>query len=166
MSIPCLHSPLVDTSVPSISRRASAKNSSGCCAHTFNRVSLITSNKRAHIVGLEAPAKIPGRGGIGNPPGVHRLQISFVLAPQFQIFQAGAVTQGVKGEVQDVVAFVVRQMDLQELQPPVDRFGQYNTDGGVTANTLLELYRQFPMARNLDHYMERVAEMSPPAECD
>ena len=38
--------------------------------------------------------------------------------------------------------------------------GQYNTDGGVTANTLVELYCLFPMVRNLNHYVERVAKMS------
>ena len=37
---------------------------------------------------------------------------------------------------------------------------QYNTAGGVTANTLVELYRLFPMVRNLDHYVDRVTEMS------
>ena len=37
---------------------------------------------------------------------------------------------------------------------------QYNTAGGVTAITLLELYRLFPTVRNLDHYIDRVAKMS------
>jgi replicative DNA helicase len=36
---------------------------------------------------------------------------------------------------------------------------QYNTAGGITADTLLELYRLFPMVRNLDHYVDRVVEM-------
>jgi replicative DNA helicase len=38
--------------------------------------------------------------------------------------------------------------------------GRYNTVGGVTANTLIELYYLFPMVRNLDHYVNRVAEMA------
>ena len=38
--------------------------------------------------------------------------------------------------------------------------GPYGAEGGVSATTLLELFRQFSMVRHLLYYMERVAEMS------
>ena len=122
--MPCLHSPLVDTSVPSMSMRGFGEELCGLLCPNLQPRLVDHIQQRAHLVGLEAPTEVAGGGGIGNPPGVHRLQISFILTPQFEIFQAGAVTQGVQGEVQYVVALVVRQMDLQELQPTVQCFGQ------------------------------------------
>ena len=38
--------------------------------------------------------------------------------------------------------------------------GEYNAEDGISATTLLELFRQFSMVRHLLYYMERVAEMS------
>jgi replicative DNA helicase len=38
--------------------------------------------------------------------------------------------------------------------------GQYCAENGVSAVTLVELYRLFPMVRHLPYYVERVAEMS------
>jgi replicative DNA helicase len=37
--------------------------------------------------------------------------------------------------------------------------GQYNAVDGVSAATLVELYRLFPLVRHLPYYVERVAEM-------
>ena len=38
--------------------------------------------------------------------------------------------------------------------------GQYNAEDGVSAATLVELFRLVPMVRHLPCYVERVAEMS------
>ena len=38
--------------------------------------------------------------------------------------------------------------------------GQYNAEDGVSATTLVELFRLFPLVRHLPYYVERVAEMS------
>ena len=43
----------------------------------------------------------------------------------FEIFQAGRVAQRVEGKVQHVVALVVRQMNLQQVQSTVDGVGQF-----------------------------------------
>ena len=43
--MPFLHSPSVSLSVPSMSRVARLKNSFGCLAHTFRRMSLTMSMK-------------------------------------------------------------------------------------------------------------------------
>jgi replicative DNA helicase len=38
--------------------------------------------------------------------------------------------------------------------------GQYDAEDGVSATTLVELFRLFPVVRHLPCYVERVAEMS------
>ena len=38
--------------------------------------------------------------------------------------------------------------------------GQYNTENGVSAATLVELFRLFPLVRHLPFYVERVTDMS------
>ena len=38
--------------------------------------------------------------------------------------------------------------------------GQYNTEDGVSAATLVELFRPAPLVRKLPYYVERVAKMS------
>jgi hypothetical protein len=43
-----------------------------------------------------------------------------VVAAQLDVFEARAFAQGVVGEVEHVIGFVVRQRDLQELQAAVD----------------------------------------------
>ena len=37
--------------------------------------------------------------------------------------------------------------------------GQYGAEGGVSATTLVELFRLLPLVRHLPYYVERVAEM-------
>ena len=53
-----------------------------------------------------------------------RVQIDLVVAEQFQVLQARAAGQDVVGDVQHVVALVVRQMDLEQLHFRVDRLDQ------------------------------------------
>ena len=38
--------------------------------------------------------------------------------------------------------------------------GWYNAEDGVSAATLVELFRLLPLVRHLHHYVDRVAEMS------
>ena len=67
------------------------------------------------------PAEVAGRGGIGNPPRAERVQVDFVVTPQFQMFQAGAAGQQVVGHVQHVVRFAVRQIEFEDWHVSVDR---------------------------------------------
>src|SRR5262249_37242987 len=43
-----------------------------------------------------------------------------VVAAQFEIFQAAAAAQRIVGEIEDMVGLVIRQMDLERVQPAVD----------------------------------------------
>ena len=75
-------------------------------------------------MGLEAATEVAGRGGIGDSPGIDGIQVHFIVAAQFEIFQAGRVAQGVEGEVQHVIALMIGQVNLQQVQTPVDGLGQ------------------------------------------
>ena len=75
----------------------------------------------ADVRGGEAAAEVARRGGVGNAPGAQRVEVAFVVAQEFQVFQARAARQEIVGDVQHMVRFVVGQMDLQHLQAVVDR---------------------------------------------
>src|SRR4051812_39921472 len=53
----------------------------------------------------------------------------FVVAAEFDVLEAGAVAEGVVGDVEDVVGLVVGQVDLQEVEPLVDGPGQAEAVG-------------------------------------
>jgi hypothetical protein len=83
-----------------------------------------------HLIGrLEAAAKVPGRGGVGNAAGPQGVQVRLVVAQQLQILQAAAPAHHVVGDVQHVVRLVVRQMDLEQVNPPVDQADQVDLAG-------------------------------------
>ena len=56
----------------------------------------------------EAPTEVAGRGGVGNASRAQGVEKVFVGAAEFDVLQTGAVAEGVVGEVEDVVGFVVR----------------------------------------------------------
>ena len=43
--------------------------------------------RRFDMARREPPAEVAGRGGIGDPIGAQRVEVSFVLAPQLQVFR-------------------------------------------------------------------------------
>ena len=53
-----------------------------------------------------------------------------------------------------------RPIDVTLLVGELRDSGKYNAEGGVSAATLVELFRLFPLVRHLPYYLERVAEMS------
>ena len=74
--------------------------------------------------GTEAAAEIACGGGIGNALRPQGVEEGLVVAAQLDVFQAGAVAQSVVGNVQDVVRFVIRLMNQEHMQTPVDGLGQ------------------------------------------
>ena len=122
--MPCLHSPVVSTSVPSASMRAWSKNVVRLPGPGLDADVVEDVQERVHILGLEAPAEIAGGGRIGDAAGAQGIEEDLVVAAQFDVLQAGAVAQGVVGEVEDVIRLVVRQMDLEQVQPVVDGLGE------------------------------------------
>ena len=73
-----------------------------------------------YMVCLETPAEVAGRGGVRDslrPEGVGK---DFVVAAQFDMFQALAAAEEVVGDVEHVIGFVVGLVNLQQVQPAVD----------------------------------------------
>ena len=68
----------------------------------------------------EAAAEVPGGGGVGDAFGPQGVEIDLVVAADLQMFQAAAAGQEVVGDVQDVVALVIRQVPLQQVEALVD----------------------------------------------
>jgi hypothetical protein len=73
------------------------------------------------VFGSETATEISRRGGVGNSRGTQSVQIRFVLSPQFQVLQAPPIAQRVIGDVQDVVGLMVRQVELEQVQPLINR---------------------------------------------
>src|SRR4029077_7636054 len=72
------------------------------------------------VVRGEAPTEITSRGWIRNPNGSQHVEISLVLTPQFQILKTASVRDRVVDEIQYVIRFKVRQMNLENRQPLID----------------------------------------------
>src|SRR3954451_10625849 len=76
------------------------------------------------VVGGEAAAEVAGGGGVGDSVGAQGVEEDDVVAPQLDVVEAGAVAQGVVGEVEDVVTLVVGEVELEQLEPLVDGLGE------------------------------------------
>ena len=118
--MPCLHAPVVATRVPSMSMVAASKKARGCSAQTRSRVSLMTSSRVSMWSRREAAAEVAGGGGVGDAAGAQGVEEDLVVAAQFDVLEAGAVAQGVVGDVEDVVGLVVGQVELEQVQALVD----------------------------------------------
>ncbi len=77
----------------------------------------------------EAAAKATGSGGIGDAARAQGIEQRVVVAPQFEGLETGAIAEGVVGQVEDVVRFVIGQMNLQQVQGLVDGLGQTESVG-------------------------------------
>jgi hypothetical protein len=88
----------------------------------------------------EAPAEITRGGGIGYSLGAQGVEIDFVVAPQFKVFDPLPAGNDVEGDVQDMVGFVVGQMSFEKVEIPIDIVDQANLlsqqeNGADTAGT-------------------------------
>jgi hypothetical protein len=80
--------------------------------------------QRFNVSRPEPPAEVAGSGGIRDSIGAQRVKVSFVLAPQLQVFQAAPAAQRVVNQVQHMVRFMIREMDLEQRKALVDFFRQ------------------------------------------
>src|SRR5512135_21303 len=120
MSTPCLHQPSEGASAPSASRNASSKNPSGCCFQARSRVSLKMPINCSPSPSLKRRQKSPAVVRVGDAVGPEGIEVDLVVTPDFEVFQATAAGQEVVGDVQDVVALVIRHMPLEEVAVLVD----------------------------------------------
>jgi hypothetical protein len=81
------------------------------------------------VVAVETAAEVAGGGRIGNTSSAEGVEKVLIMAPQFDVLQASAVTERVVGEVKDVVGFMVRQMNLEDVQLAVDGVNEAELPG-------------------------------------
>jgi hypothetical protein len=82
-----------------------------------------------YVVCIKATAEISCSGGIGNPLGTDGIQIGFVLSAILEMLKAIATGKQVHGNVDDVVSFIVGQMQLEEWNGAVDFSSQFELLG-------------------------------------
>jgi hypothetical protein len=80
--------------------------------------------QRVDVLAGEAPTEIASGRGVGNTPGTKGVEKVLIVTAEFDVLQAGAIAQGVVSEVEDVVRFMVRQMDLQEVEFGINRLDE------------------------------------------
>jgi hypothetical protein len=68
----------------------------------------------------EAAAEVARGGRVGETLRAQGVEEDLVLAAEFEVLQAGAVTQGVVGEGEDVVGLVVGEVELEQVQVPIE----------------------------------------------
>jgi hypothetical protein len=80
--------------------------------------------KGLDILDGDASAEVSGSGGVGNAVGTERVEEDDFVASQFDIVEARASTEGVVGEVENVITLVIRQVILQPMESFVDGLGE------------------------------------------
>jgi hypothetical protein len=74
---------------------------------------LASDSTSGDAIAVESAAEVAGRRRIRNPPGSEGVEIALVVSQEFQMLQPRPARQKVVGDVQDVIRFVVRQVDLE-----------------------------------------------------
>jgi len=72
---------------------------------------------------IKAPGEISTGCRIRNALRAQAIQKSFIVAPQFDIFQPLAIQKRIVGQVQHMITLVIGQMVLEQLHPPIDLLG-------------------------------------------
>ena len=90
---------------------ASSKKSGGCCLPDLEPGLIEDVLEGLDVVGGEASAEVAGGGGVGDAVGPEGVEEDDVVASQLDVVEAGAVAEGVVGEVQDVIGLVVGEVD-------------------------------------------------------
>ena len=69
---------------------------------------------------VEASTEVTGGSWIGNALRTEGIEVVFIVASQFQMFQARAAGQQVVRDIEDMVGLCVRQIKLQQLQSLIE----------------------------------------------
>ena len=84
-------------------------------------------DERVDVGRPEPPAEVAGRGRVGDAACAQRVEEVRVLAAQFDVLQTGAVAQGVVGEIEHMIGFVVRQVQFEQVQAGINGLDQTAT---------------------------------------
>src|SRR5205823_5340488 len=77
----------------------------------------------------KASAEVACGGGIGDALGAQRVEEVDVVAAEFDVLQTIAATQGIEGDVEDMVGLGVRAEDFEDVQVLVDGMDQADIPG-------------------------------------
>ena len=147
--MPRLHWPVVATRVPSASRRASSEEVGGLVLPNANAHLIKQVLQKVDVGNREASAEVAGGGRIGDALRPQRVEIIDIIAAQFQVLQAIAVTQGVESEVQHMIGLAIGQAELEDGQAGIDEgdqtalAGELMKEGDATVAEALDPVRDF-----------------------
>jgi hypothetical protein len=68
----------------------------------------------------EASTEVARCGGIGNAASIEGVEVIFVVAEAVDVLQTSAAAQGVEGDVENVIGFVIGLMEFEQMQPLID----------------------------------------------
>ena len=80
--------------------------------HTQSRV-IDDVRQDANGSRVKAAAEVPGRGGVWDAFSPQSVQVVLIVATQFDILQASAVTQSIVSDVEDMIRFVIGHMEFE-----------------------------------------------------
>jgi len=72
------------------------------------------------VVDGKASAEIAGGGWIGDAAGAESVEEDGIIAAQLNVLQAVAIAQGVVGDVEHMIGLMVGQVNLEQVQPPIN----------------------------------------------
>ena len=95
---------------------------------------LLSPNPLPHRVGylhqiedialLKATGEVPAGGWIRNALGAQTIEEGLIIAPQLNVLQPHSVQKRVVGQIQHMVALMIRKVLLKQMQPRVDLLPQ------------------------------------------
>ena len=118
--MPPLHCPKVGAIVPSVIDKGLCQKTSG----------LVIPDPLPHRVGylhqiediglLKATGEVPAGGRIRNALGAQPIEKSLIIAPELNILQPHSLQQRVVGQIQHMIALMIRKVFFKQMQPGVD----------------------------------------------
>jgi hypothetical protein len=95
-----------------------------------------------------------GTSGAGGATDPKRIEVGFVVTPELQMIQAGATGQQVEGDVEHVIGFVIRRVELEDrselidVSPQVELLDQLHDHSQPATLHGMLLFRQFIIDRS------------------
>ena len=77
-----------------------------------------------NVLLLKSPQEVAAGGGIGYALGSEGVEIGCVVAQQLDVFKSLSTTQNVVGEIEHVIALVVGQVALEQVEVVIDTADQ------------------------------------------
>ena len=110
--------------MPSVSIKASRQKAPGLLIPNSLPRCVGYLHQIEDIVLLKATGEVPAGGRVRNALGAQPIEEGLIIAPQFDILQPHSVEQRVVGQIQHMIALMIRKVLLKQMQPGVDLLPQ------------------------------------------